>query len=110
MDSFVDSKQPVYSLRLQDVRKLHTAIVDHYATWVEGAPRGWFKDTFFKDSRPMVISCLFGQDQPICITGERNRERNIWKTERDYTLMKYVTVALATNIRSVRCYNIEQVF
>lgn len=100
----VYSKQPAYSLRLQDVQSLHTAVVEQYIEWVEHAPNGWFKDTFFADSRPMFITCLFGQDQPICLANEHNMERNIWKSERDYTKMKYVSVALATNIRFVLYY------
>lgn len=80
-----------------DVMRLNDAIKNSYDDWVLNAPPGWFKDDFFEKSRPMVITCKFGQDQPICIPGQENVERERWESERDYRLMRYVTVSVASH-------------
>lgn len=81
-----------------DVKRLDIALRDSYDDWVMQAPPGWFEDQFFFDSSPMVITCKYGQDQPICIPGQEALERDRWEFERDYTQMRYVTVGLATHV------------
>lgn len=95
------SHQPVYSLRLDDVRKLHEMMTLLYEVWLRNAPQGWFKDTFFTDSKPMAITSLFGQDQPIAVAGHEELECENWEAERDYTQIRSISIALATHVSYV---------
>lgn len=83
---------------MEDVRLLDVTFRDSYDDWVARAPHGWFLDQFFYDSSPMVITCKYGQDQPICIPGQEAAERDRWECERDYAQMRYVTVSIASHV------------
>lgn len=92
------SDKDYWELRMVDVQRLDVALRDSYDHWVSQAPPGWFVDEFFRNSSPMIVTCKYGQDQPICIPGQRHLERDRWESERDYTKMRYVTISLASHI------------
>jgi hypothetical protein len=91
----------VYSFKLHEVRSVHDVMGEVYDRWVAKAPRGWFKNNFFRDSRPIIISCVYGQNQPICPADVDSYrvERRAWREERDYSKIKYLSLAIASHTR-----------
>lgn len=80
-----------------DVQRLNDTIRDTYGDWLNAAAPGYFKDDFFLESRPMVITCCFGQDQPICLPGQRDVESMRWMKERAYDKMRFMSFSLASH-------------
>jgi hypothetical protein len=87
----------VYSFTLNEVRRLHHVMEKGYRRWVEGAPRGFFKSEFFNESTPILISCMYGQNQPICNPVSAELERRMWFEERDYNQIRYFSFAIASH-------------
>lgn len=103
-----DSDKRYHELRMIDVQKLQEIVMDVYQRWCNGVdvPSNFFQDEFFSESKPMIITCAYGQNQPICLPGQEIAERERWKKERRYSDMRYVSLAIASNHRSVvyKCY------
>lgn len=85
-------------MTLLQVRALHRKIQDDYETWARDAPHQWSKDDFFINSRPIFVTIHYGQNQEICIRNAFEQEADIWETERDYSKIKYLSIAIATEI------------
>jgi hypothetical protein len=87
-------------LRLQDVKKLHGHILSEWDGWVRDAPDDWTADGWLQQHIPLSIACRFGQNQPIASSDQdalRVEARN-WKEERNYTHIRYMSMAVATDI------------
>jgi hypothetical protein len=50
---------------------------------------------------PISIAVRYGQNQPIVNRDSLNQEATNWLRERNYSQVRHLAVAIATNIRSV---------
>ena len=75
-------------------------MVDRYPTWYENAPDDWKEDGFLRDNRPAAVSVLYGQDQKIAAQSGQALvdEARQWKEDRDYTQLRAIYIALATDV------------
>jgi hypothetical protein len=80
---------------------MHDLMEEVYDDWVAQAPPHFFPNDFFRESTPLIITCLYGQDQPICGPTTFDLEKRMWSEERDYKAIKYFSFALASHTRSV---------
>ncbi|KAI0341002.1 hypothetical protein BDW22DRAFT_1346333 [Trametopsis cervina] len=88
-------------LRLADVKKLDNDIEAQYRKWLANAPPEWKKE--IGKRIPIILSARWGQNYPIQLhssTGLTDAQDN-WVGGRDLTKIRYVTVALATDISAV---------
>lgn len=88
-------------LNFENVKELDKCISEGYKAWVSGSPRSWRADGFLQDHSPIVITSRFGQDAAIAAQGNEEDEALNWDSERDYSKIAYLTIALATSIESV---------
>ncbi|KAG2029472.1 hypothetical protein BDR03DRAFT_987731 [Suillus americanus] len=97
-------QQTSWDLRLDDLVALHNTIVSDWDEWVAAAPRSWKEDGWLLSRMPVAITCRYGQNQPIANLNARanTEEGKIWNTERSYTNIRYVSIAIATDIKCVR--------
>lgn len=90
---------PTIILTLDNFRQLNKNIISIYDGFVQDAPFDWTKDGFYKNHVPTSITSRFGQDQRICQEGTMEAEAQKWDEERDYAHIRYISFALATDIR-----------
>jgi hypothetical protein len=84
------------------MKNLDKAIIQHYDTWVADAPLEYTQDNFFSSRVPVAITSRFGQNQQLAESIEdRRQERLNWRQDRDYSKIRYLTIAIASHIRSV---------
>ena len=82
------------------MKRLDREIVQSYATWIDEAPDSYKSDDMFPERIPVAITSRFGQNQQLASSVElRNEERENWDRDRDYSRIRYLTLALATHIR-----------
>lgn len=68
-----------------------------YSSWLRLAPAEYKEDNFFLERVPIVITSHYGQNQQL---GHQPREeRDNWNRDRDFSRVRFVTVALATHLR-----------
>ncbi len=85
----------VLDLNLEKLRLLDRAIRHRYVTWVDKAPEGYTEDNFFKERIPIIVTTTYGQNQQL---GREPGEESInWGRDRDYSKVRFMTVALATH-------------
>ncbi|KAG0693691.1 hypothetical protein DFH29DRAFT_382941 [Suillus ampliporus] len=92
--------QRTISLRLQDAIALDHLIKSEWDDWVADAPSHWTADGWLQQHAPLSIACRYGQNQPIASSDQhalRVEARN-WNMERDYTHIRYLSMAVATDI------------
>ncbi|KAG0697442.1 hypothetical protein DFH29DRAFT_1003759 [Suillus ampliporus] len=92
--------QRTITLRLQDVLLLNRMMDIQYDDFVANAPASWVKDGWLQQHIPVSVACRYGQNQPIASTDRqalRVEARN-WNLERDYTHIRYLSMAVATHI------------
>ncbi|KAG1765968.1 hypothetical protein EV702DRAFT_1283003 [Suillus placidus] len=97
---FLISDQRVIVLRLQDVLLLDRIIQIQYDDFVANAPDSWLRDGWLQQHIPISVACRYGQNQPIASNDRhalRVEARN-WSHERDYTDIRYLSMAIATHI------------
>jgi hypothetical protein len=93
--------QAVY-LNLQAMKRLDQMILRSYAEWITGAPEEYKTEDMFSTRKPVTITSIFGQNQELASSVElRNEEHDNWERDRDYARIRYLTLVLATHIRSV---------
>ncbi|KAG2335701.1 hypothetical protein BDR05DRAFT_953879 [Suillus weaverae] len=97
-------QQTTWDLRLDDLFNLHNTIVSDWDEWVAAAPRSWKEDGWLLSRVPVAVACRYGQNQPIANLNARanTEEAKIWNKERSYTNIRYVSVAIATDITCIR--------
>ncbi|KAG2335563.1 hypothetical protein BDR05DRAFT_1006676 [Suillus weaverae] len=90
----------VIVLRLQDVLLLDRIVQIQWDDFVANAPGSWLMDGWLQQHIPISVACRYGQNQPIASTDRhalRVEARN-WNHERDYTNIRYLSMAIATHI------------
>lgn len=91
------------------MKKLDSAICNQYEAWVKEAPVEYRRDDFFNSRVPVAITSRFGQNQQLAETDDdRRQERLNWRQDRDYTKIRYLTIALASHLRCVVGSNSHQ--
>ena len=81
------------------MKSLDIAIIDNYHDWIKKAPRHYIDD-FFQSRIPIAVTSRFGQNQQLSQSiNDREEERINWMRDRDYSRIRYVTLALATHLR-----------
>ena len=87
------------------MKRLDRMIIRSYADWVEDAPEEYKSDRMLMSKFPVAITSRFGQNQELASSIElREEEHDNWDRDRDYTRIRYLTLALATHIRYVHCH------
>jgi hypothetical protein len=82
------------------MKALDSAIINNYHNWINNAPRQYIEDDFFHSRVPVAVTSRFGQNQQLAKTeDELDEERLNWTRDRDYSRIRYVTLALATHLR-----------
>ncbi|KAG2365886.1 hypothetical protein BDR07DRAFT_1373987 [Suillus spraguei] len=92
--------QPTVDLRLEDLQALHRYIVSDWDEWVHNAPASWKNDGWLQSRVPLSIACRYGQNQAIASLDPTARgvEEANWQAERQYTNIRYMSVAIATDL------------
>ncbi|KAG1853395.1 hypothetical protein F4604DRAFT_1933291 [Suillus subluteus] len=91
---------PTLTLRLDDLKLLHRNIVSNWDAWVQEAPPSWKVDGWLQSHVPLSVACRYGQNQPIASSNPNARsveERN-WQVEREYSNIRYLSMAIATDL------------
>jgi hypothetical protein len=84
------------------MKRLDRMIVRAYETWVEDAPEDYKSDVMWQGRIPVAVTSRFGQNQELASSVDlRAEEIDNWARDRDYTRIRYITIALATHIRYV---------
>jgi hypothetical protein len=97
-DTHLGRYDDVIRLNVENVKELSNEIIKGYDNWVKNAPQSWKADGFLERNSPIVITSRFGQNTPIAVLGNEEREADSWDTDRDYTKIAFMTIALATSI------------
>ena len=87
-------------LNLQTMKRLDRMIVRSYADWIADAPQEYQDEELFTNGVPVAITSRFGQNQELARTLDLHQEeQDNWARDRDYTRIRYLTIALASHIR-----------
>lgn len=86
-------------LNFEHLKELDEALVNGYASWVEAAPEHWKADGFLLGSSPIIVTSRYGQNSQIAVQGNELQEAENWQSERDYSKIAFLTVAIATSIQ-----------
>ncbi|KAG0697258.1 hypothetical protein DFH29DRAFT_1022910 [Suillus ampliporus] len=91
-------------LRLQDVLELNRLIISEWDDFVANAPPAWTSDGWLQQHIPLSVACRYGQNQPIASTDQHalHVEARNWHHERDYSRIRYLSMAVATHISCER--------
>jgi hypothetical protein len=82
------------------MKRLDRMIVRSYADWIGDAPEEYKAEDLFTSRVPVAITSRFGQNQELASSIElRTEEQHNWARDRDYSRIRYLTIALATHIR-----------
>lgn len=84
------------SLNLQMLKRLDKALRTEYHSWVETAPSAYKEDKFFQERVPIIVTSSYGQNQRIGL--KPGEERENWQRDRDFSKVRFMTVALATHL------------
>ncbi|KAG1758543.1 hypothetical protein EDD22DRAFT_997786 [Suillus occidentalis] len=103
--------QATWDLRLTDLQDLNNTIASDWDDWVADAPRAWKLDGWLLSRAPVAITCRYGQNQPIATATDNTHalEAKNWHAERAYANIRYVSVAIATDISCLRVKRWEEV-
>ena len=87
-------------LNLGYLRRLDEAIIQHYEQWINAAPGEYREDGFFVQRRPIAITSRYGQNQELGLNEETEMEEGLnWQRDRDFSRVRYISVAIATHLR-----------
>ncbi|KAG2738230.1 hypothetical protein P692DRAFT_20882808 [Suillus brevipes Sb2] len=103
--------QTTWDLRLTDLQELNNTITLDWDEWVADAPRTWKLDGWLLSRAPVAITCRYGQNQPIATATDQAHalESKNWHAERSYAHIRYVSVAIATDVSCLRVKRWEEV-
>ncbi|KAG2353802.1 hypothetical protein BDR07DRAFT_1495656 [Suillus spraguei] len=92
--------QTTWDLRLDDLIDLNTTMASDWDQWVADAPMTWKQDGWLLSRAPVAVACRYGQNQPIANSNNdaHTQESKNWLAERSYTHIRYISVAIATDI------------
>jgi len=89
-------------LDLRNLRLLNWLMKTQYAGWVSNAPREWRKDGFLVERVPVVVTSRYGHNQQMEDSSENmDEEADNWFRDRDWTTVRFLTVAVASHLWSV---------
>ncbi|KAF9515149.1 hypothetical protein BS47DRAFT_1391881 [Hydnum rufescens UP504] len=91
-----DPEYPTIEMRLEDLTLMDVHMSTDWDEWVARAPDAWREDGWLESHIPITLTCKFGQDQPI---GNPN-QADIWEHERDYSKIRFLSFALASDLRA----------
>ena len=100
MTALLHRDRPNLTFNLANLRLLDRAIRRRYTNWVRDAPATYTQDNFFKERVPTVVTSRYGQNQELGMDWEQ--ETANWTRDRDFSRVRYLTVALATHLRYVQ--------
>ncbi|KAF7782914.1 hypothetical protein Agabi119p4_2290 [Agaricus bisporus var. burnettii] len=83
-------------LNLHELKRLDCSIRSQYHRWVASAPDSYRSDNFFPSRVPICVTARFGQNHEIGVN--EDQECMTWQTDRDWSRIRYVNVALATHM------------
>ena len=83
-------------MNLRALQRLDDEIRKGYGSWVMRAPDEYKADKFFLDRVPVIITSRYGQNQQLGHQPEDEVEN--WKRDREWSKIRFVTVALATHL------------
>lgn len=92
-------KHKTITLDLKDLKKFNNSLIAKYSEFVANAPPEWREDDFLTSHSPVAIASRYGQDQSICIPEDLHREAITWDEERPFDKLRWVSIAIATDIR-----------
>jgi hypothetical protein len=84
-------------MNLRQAEQFNTLFIDHWMTWLEGSP--WKDDPILTDRFPVALSVKYGQNIPICVSGEEENERTYLLRQRKWGCCRFVTFAIASHVR-----------
>ncbi|KAH9828613.1 uncharacterized protein C8Q71DRAFT_912237 [Rhodofomes roseus] len=90
--------QPKIELTHEDVVHIDDTFEAEWRTFVHEMPAAWKKDKFFIHHKPIIMSQRYGQNTPIAVENAIDRETQQWQEERAWGAMKYVSMAVATEL------------
>lgn len=90
---------------LEQTKALHDAIRELWPGYRSQAPTHFKASTIFATSTPIIVTARVGQNQEVYVANPdhdalENYQRS-WRNLRDYSKIRYMTVALATHIQCV---------
>ncbi|CCM06664.1 uncharacterized protein FIBRA_08949 [Fibroporia radiculosa] len=93
------------NLNVQQLKQI-SKLFKTWGDWVAAAPNHYRQDPFFRTHSPISVTCRYGQNQPICVPRQSAYEASIWDRERDYSKIRFVSMAIATHLspREVESY------
>lgn len=90
------------TLHLHNLESLDEAIRLWYPIWVRDAPEQYKTDNFLLNRIPIVVSSLYGQNQPLPVSSEYDAEESgNWSCSRNFNEIRYISFSLATHFESV---------
>jgi hypothetical protein len=75
-----------------------------WTSFVQNAPREWLSDEFLTSRVPISVSSRYGQNRALNFDDEA---AEVWERERDYSHIRYMSIALATHIRCVLSFAMD---
>jgi len=88
-------------LTLPKLHSLNSIIKRHYHAWVRAAPNSYHTDDFLRSRVPITVTSEYGQNQEFGVRNRSRLDESNWSKDRDYTKIRYITLAVATHLRSV---------
>jgi hypothetical protein len=85
-------------LRIDQTKDLHSWITRKYVSYFKSAPRDWIVDGFFLNNRPITVTTLYGQNQPIAVLGREPLERINWRRDRSFENIRSISFAIASDV------------
>lgn len=92
------SEHPDIELTHNEVQEIDKRFAEEWHKFVRDMPAEWKEDKFFLHHKPIIMSQRYGQNTPIAVAGNIVSEATQWQEERSWSGMKYVSMALATEI------------
>jgi hypothetical protein len=92
-------------LRLVDTISLDEGIQESWDDFIRQAPAAYTADGFLSSVIPISVSCRYGQNQPLGLNLAQTH--TWWDKYRNFKKIRYVCVALATDIGSVSMLNLD---
>jgi hypothetical protein len=86
-------------LNFEEVKELDVEMKSKYKRWVANAPNEWKEDGFLATHSPIAVTTKYGQNTRVAEEGREAIEAETWESERDFSKLACMTLALATSIQ-----------
>jgi hypothetical protein len=101
ISNFDCSQMHNLELRLGDATRLHNLIRTEYVSFFDDAPADWREDNFFSENMPISVTCRYGQNLPVGDLNSTDEEAAQWNQDRNYSKLRTVSFAIASDITYV---------